>query len=162
MQRPKRPPLRRPLFVDVMLAEVGFVDVMLLKPCFKSQASKSSASRSCKDQRVLKRPFIPPGSGAGSVARCSTQASTSERCDGESLIKAFHSRKPCTVSLDGYPSLALTSETDVRFFISRLLSCQVNLAARLSRPDEVESMPRNNSPGKAVSYHRPYIEFRQG
>ena len=68
-------------------------------------------------QRGVKRPLTPPGSGAGSVASCSTSASTSERCDGESLIKALHSRKPCTVSLEGYPSEALTSEADVRFFI---------------------------------------------
>src|SRR3569832_3012823 len=60
---------------------------------------------------------MPPGSGAGSVASCSTSARTSERRDGESLIKAFHSRKPCTVSLEGNPSVALTSDADVRFFI---------------------------------------------
>lgn len=73
-------------------------------------------------QRVEKRPLTPPGSGAGSVASCSTRASTSERCDGESLTNAFHNLKPCTVSLEGNPSWALTSEVDVRFFIPRLLA----------------------------------------
>ena len=73
-------------------------------------------------QRVVKLPLTPPGSGAGSVASCSTRASTSERCDGESLTNAFHSLKPCTVSLEGNPSVALTSEADVRFFIPRLLA----------------------------------------
>ena len=73
-------------------------------------------------RRVLKRPFMPPGTGAGSVASCSTRASTSERCAGESLMNAFHSLNPCTVSLVGHPSLAPTSETDMRFFISRPLS----------------------------------------
>src|SRR5579859_2964734 len=74
------------------------------------------------DQRGSKRPPRPPGRGAGSVASRSTRASTSERCDGDSLIKAFHSLKPCTVSLEGKPSLALTSVADERFFIPRLLT----------------------------------------
>jgi hypothetical protein len=101
-------------------------------------------------QRVVRLPLTPPGSGEGSVASCSTRASTSERCDGESLTNAFHSLKPCTVSLEGNPSVALTSEADVRFFIPRLYSGNFK-TAKTNRSCAPESMPRNIHAGKAVS-----------
>ena len=105
---------------------------VVLKARLSDQRAGSSITLSLKAchlkgcQRVEKRPLTPPGSGAGSVASCSTRASTSERCDGESLTNAFQSLKPCTVSLEGKPSVALTSEADVRFFISRLLAAISN------------------------------------
>jgi hypothetical protein len=86
--------------------------------------ARRNADQDDDRQRGVKRPLMPPGSGSGSVASCSTSASTSDRCDGESLIKAFHSRKPCTVSLEGNPSVAQISEADVRFFIPCLLANQ--------------------------------------
>jgi hypothetical protein len=81
-----------------------------------------AGSRTSRAQRVLNRPFIPPGNGVGPVASSSTISITSERCEGESLTNAFSSRRPSMVSLDGYPSFSLTSVTDIRFFISRLLN----------------------------------------
>jgi hypothetical protein len=86
------------------------------------RTASGETSIELKSYRGVKRPLTPSGSGAGSVASCSTSASTSDRCDGESLRKAFHSRKPCIVSLEGNPSVALTSDADVRFFIPCLLA----------------------------------------
>jgi hypothetical protein len=85
---------------------------------------------------------MPLGTGAGSLASRSTISITSERCGGESLVNALSSRKPSTVSLDGYPSFSLNSETDLRFFISRL-------HGNSSGPAKLKSMPRNNRSGKA-------------
>jgi hypothetical protein len=44
----------------------------------------------------------------------------SERWSGASLRKAFNSRRPSIVSLDGAPSLFCSSATYVGFFISHL------------------------------------------
>jgi hypothetical protein len=106
----KGPPSRRPLYASVF-------SVSDLSSFYG--AEPKTAQSNIRAQRVLNRPFMPPGTGAGSVASRSTRSTTSERCEGESLMNAFRSRRPWIVSLDGHPSFSLNSETDVRFFISR-------------------------------------------
>ena len=112
-----------------------------------------------------------PGSGAGSVASCSTSASTSDRCDGESLRKAFHSRKPCTVSLEGNPSVALTSDADVRFFIPCLLANQFHAGntkpqvlrekyAKEDRCEQVMSRVARKGTFAEVEYTHLYAHLR--
>jgi len=124
-----------------------------------------------KRQRGVKRPLTPPGSGAGSVASCSTSASTSDRCEGESLRKAFHSRKPCTVSLEGNPSVALTSDADVRFFIPCLLANQFHAGntkpqvlrekyAKEDQREQVMSAVAREGTFAEVEYTRLYASLR--
>lgn len=91
-------------------------------PSLKDGRALRIARRNSRSQRVPSRPFSPPGRGAGSVANRSTISTISDRCGGESLINAFNSRRHWIVSLDGRPSFSLNSETDKRFFISRLQS----------------------------------------
>jgi hypothetical protein len=95
---------------DLLVPRIALAVRQLVDP--RQAASMEKSRDSCQDQWS--------DAAAGSVARRSTSAMTSNRCLGASFKKAVNSRKLSTVSLDGAPSLLCSSATDVGVFMSHL------------------------------------------
>jgi hypothetical protein len=80
-------------------------------------------------------------------------------------MNAFQSLKPWTVSLEGNPSWALTSEADVRFFIPRLLAA-IFVAVISSNKDKAKLLRRKVCQGTTARARLCRVEtkwnFRRG